>query len=177
MKITRLAIGIGCAAAITATTATAHAVPEQTANAGHRPSCAADIDAIRALAERRVPAAWKANDADAFAAQYTQDASFVVPGPENGVFLKRRDQIRNYMAKLFAGPIKGSTVTAKVINARCVSRDVAVLNTTGGMIMPGEAEPPPERIGVQTWTVVNRHGQWLATAYENARNVDLNPPY
>jgi uncharacterized protein (TIGR02246 family) len=172
MKHARAVLAItGVAAAVLPTTAAA-AAPAH----GARPSCAAEMAAIRALPEQRIPAAWKNNDANAFAAQYTRDATLVVPGP-GGVYLNGRDQIRNFMEANFAGPAKGSTVTAKVVNARCVTRHVAILVTTGGIVLPGETEPPAERIGVQTWTIINQRGQWLATAYQNARGVDLNPPY
>lgn len=53
----------------------------------------------------RIVAAWKDNDADAFAAFYAEDATVVLPG---GAFLKGRDEIRNYMATAFGGPFKGS---------------------------------------------------------------------
>jgi uncharacterized protein (TIGR02246 family) len=172
MRYARAALAItGVAGAILATTAAATATP---APAAH-PSCPAEMAAIRVLPEQRVPAAWKNNDAIAFAALYTRDATLVVPGP-GGVYLNGRDQIRTYMEANFAGPARGSTVTAKVVSARCVTRHVAVLVTTGGIVLPGETEPPAERIGVQTWTIINQHGRWLATAYQNARGVDLNPP-
>ncbi|MGR6918718.1 SgcJ/EcaC family oxidoreductase [[Actinomadura] parvosata] len=170
----RTAAVLACAGAVAIG---APAVPA-TASAGGpaRSSCAAGLRSIEAIPERHIAAAWKANDAQALAAQFTPDATFVVPGP-GGVYLKNRKQILAYMTQGFAGQLKGVTSTAKVVNARCVTPDVVVLVSTGGLVFPGESEPPADRIGVQTWTVVRKGGRWLAAAYQNARGVDLNPAF
>ena len=48
--------------------------------------------------------AWEANDAEAFVADYLDDASVVQPG----VYKKDRQEIQATMAGGFAGPLKGS---------------------------------------------------------------------
>ena len=50
--------------------------------------------------------AWEANDAEAFVADYLDDASVVQPG----VYKKDRQEIQTTMAGGFAGPLKGSRV-------------------------------------------------------------------
>ena len=50
--------------------------------------------------------AWEANDAEAFVADYLDDASLVQPG----VYRKDRQEIQNSMAGAFARPLKGSRV-------------------------------------------------------------------
>ena len=50
--------------------------------------------------------AWEANDAEAFVADYIDDASVVQPG----VYKKDREEIRTTMAAGFAGPLSGSRV-------------------------------------------------------------------
>ena len=53
--------------------------------------------------------AWEANDAEAFVADYTDDATVVKPG----VYKKDREEIRTTMAAAFAGPLSGSRVAAR----------------------------------------------------------------
>ena len=73
------------------------------------------------------------------------------------------------MRAAYDGFLKGSQVTAEPENVRCVSEEVAVLHTLGGILMPGETEVPPERRGIQVW-VATKHGEdWLATTYQNTR--------
>jgi uncharacterized protein (TIGR02246 family) len=116
---------------------------------------------------QRVSQAWVANDAVAFGNVFTADASFIVPGEDT--YLKSRAEIRAYMANIFAGPYKDVRPIANVLNLKCIDRDVAVVVTQGGLLMPGETVVPPERIGRQTWTIVRQHRDWLATAYQNSR--------
>ena len=58
----------------------------------------------------------------------------------------------------FAGPLKGTRVTAHVFTVRFLKRDVAVLHTRGGILFPGETEVPPERLGIQVWVVTKQAG-------------------
>jgi uncharacterized protein (TIGR02246 family) len=131
----------------------------------HR-SCAAERDTV-AKVPLRIPPAWAANDADAFAAVFTADASFIVPGQDT--YLRNRQQIRDYMAALFAGPIKGTRVTAVPLDVRCVGRDVGVVVTQGGMLVGDETEVPLERVGRQTWVIVRQGHDWAVAAYQNSR--------
>jgi uncharacterized protein (TIGR02246 family) len=137
-----------------------------TAGDGWHRSCAADKATVRDV-PLRIPPAWAANDADAFAAVFTADPSFIVPGEDT--YLRSRAEIRRYMARLFAGPLKGSRVTARPLDVRCVGRDVGVVVTQGGMLFGDETEVPRERIGRQTWTIVRHRGDWAVAAYHNSR--------
>ena len=65
--------------------------------------------------------AWEANDAEAFVAEYLDDASVVQPG----VYKKDRQRIQSTMAGGFAGPLKGSRVIDQprdclLYTSRCV---------------------------------------------------------
>ena len=55
---------------------------------------------------KRLYGAWEANDAEAFVADYLDDASVVQPG----IYKKEREEIRTTMAAGFAGPLRGSRV-------------------------------------------------------------------
>lgn len=130
-----------------------------------RGSCARDQAAIRAVPQR-IEQAWAQGDADAVAAVFTPDTDFVVG---DGTFLRNRDEVRRYMAAGFDGFLDNSRVTAPVDSVRCLSRDVGVVHTLGGILLPGEQEVPPERQGVQVFVVTKHGGQWLADVYQNTR--------
>lgn len=128
-------------------------------NYGHdRGSCYTQESTVRAFLPQ-ITNAWADNDANAFAAVFTSDASFIVPGQDT--YLTSREQIRAYMAAAFAGPLQGVRATATILNLRCLAANVAVAVTQGGLLFPGETVVPPERIGRQTW-VVTKAGPGLA---------------
>jgi uncharacterized protein (TIGR02246 family) len=129
-------------------------------------TCAAEKDTVASV-PLRIPPAWQAGDAKAFAKVFTADPSFIVPGEDT--YLRSRREVHDYMAPLFAGPLKGSRVTARVLDVRCVGRDVGVVVTQGGMLFGDETEVPRDRIGRQTWTIVRDGRGWAAAAYHNSR--------
>jgi uncharacterized protein (TIGR02246 family) len=126
------------------------------------PNSTNDDRAVRAVI-RAVYAAWADNDADAFIAQYTDDATVVMPG----VYRRSRDEVYAYMAAAFAGPLKGSRAIDEPQNVRLLGEDAAVVISEGGILMAGESVLPAERRVRATWVVEKRGGQWLVAAYHN----------
>ena len=108
--------------------------------------------------------AWADNDADAFAALYTADATVVQPG----IHKKDREDIRTTMAAGFAGPLKGSRVLDTPQSIRLIGSDAAIVITEGGVLMAGEAELPAERMVRATWLLAKEDGQWYVAAYQNS---------
>ena len=108
--------------------------------------------------------AWADNDADAFAALYTADATVVQPG----IHKKDREDIRTTMAAGFAGPLKGSRVLDTPPSIRLIGSDAAIVITEGGVLMAGEAELPAERMVRATWLLAKEDGQWYVAAYQNS---------
>src|SRR4051794_34433835 len=99
--------------------------------------------------------AWAANDADAFAGVYTEDATVALHG---GVSLSGREEIRAYMAKGFAGPFKGSRSCDEAESIR-VHGDTATVVSLSGVVMPGQAAAAPEHLRRATWTLVRQDGR------------------
>ncbi|MFY9930970.1 MAG: SgcJ/EcaC family oxidoreductase [Streptosporangiaceae bacterium] len=108
--------------------------------------------------------AWEANDANAFVADYTGDASVVQPG----VYKKDREEIRTTMAAGFAGPLSGSRATEHPVNVRFLTDDTAVVIGEGGIIFPGQDAVPGERLVRATWVLVRRGGSWRIASYHNS---------
>ena len=67
--------------------------------------------------------AWEANDAEAFVANYLDDASVVQPG----IHKKGLEQIRTTMAAGFAGPLHGSRAFDHPQDVRFLTDDAAVV--------------------------------------------------
>ena len=93
------------------------------------------IDDERAVLDviHGVYAAWAKNDADAFAALYTEHATVVQPG---GVYKKNRGDVRTSIAQAFAGPLKGSTVIDEPTQVRLLGDDAAVVISEAGLTDP-----------------------------------------
>jgi len=107
--------------------------------------------------------AWADNDADAFVASYTEDATSILPGDYNA----SRAAVRDRMAAGFAGPLKGSQVRDEVQSVRHLGADAAIVVSRSAVLMAGETEAPDDRWVMATWTLTRRNGRWLLAAYHN----------
>jgi uncharacterized protein (TIGR02246 family) len=108
--------------------------------------------------------AWAANDAEAFVADYTDDASVIQPG----VYKKDREEIRTTMAAAFAGPLSGSRATDQPAAIRFLTDDTAIVVSEGGIIFPGQDAVASEGLVRATWVLVKRDGVWRIASYHNS---------
>lgn len=107
--------------------------------------------------------AWADNDADAFVASYTEDATSILPGS----YSTGRTATRDRMAAGFAGPLKGSQVRDEVRSVRRLGADAAVVVSRSAVLMAGETEAPGDRWVIATWTLTRQNDRWLLAAYHN----------
>lgn len=128
----------------------------------------ADTAAV-ARVPQRIIEAWARQDADAFAAVFTEDATMILPG----VYCQGRDQIRSFMTSAFAGPYKDTRVTGAPVDLRPLGDRAAVVVTRGGVTSPGQTEITDEQAVRATWVVVRRGDEWQLAAYQNSPE---NPP-
>jgi len=105
--------------------------------------------------------AWEANDAEAFVADYLDDASVVQPG----VYQKNRQEVQATMAGAFAGPLKGSHVIDQPQNVRFPNEDTAIVISEAGIVFPGQNSVPSEGMVRATWVLAKRDGRWFVAAY------------
>jgi uncharacterized protein (TIGR02246 family) len=122
-----------------------------------------DAAAIAALTQK-VSAAWEFGDADSFADVFVPDGTMIL----SGAYCEGRDAVRDYMAKAFEGPLKGTQVTGTPISIRPLGEDTAILLSEGGVIADGATEVAPESTIRASWLAVRQEdGQWRLAAYQN----------
>jgi uncharacterized protein (TIGR02246 family) len=122
-----------------------------------------DQQAIRDVLTRLYQA-WEAGDADAFVADYTEDATVVQPG----VYKRDREEIRTTMAAAFAGPLSGSRATDDPAAIRFLTNDTALVISEGGIIFPGQDTVASEGLVRASWVLVRRDGGWRIASYHNS---------
>jgi uncharacterized protein (TIGR02246 family) len=125
-----------------------------------------DEAAIKGVLEG-VYKAWDAGDADAFVADYRDDATAILPGS----YRRSKEAVRENMAVGFASFLKGSTSVDKLDSIRFLGETAAVVVSETGIVFPGETEVPAERTVYATWVLEKRDGAWLVVAYHNSPAV------
>jgi uncharacterized protein (TIGR02246 family) len=126
-------------------------------------SRAADEAAIQAVLVDSYKA-WEAGDADAMVADYTADATAILPGS----LRDSREAIRVSMAAGFVGPLKDTSTYNQQLSLRFVGRDAAIVVSESGILFPGLTEVPDTGKVNATWVLEKRDGQWLIAAYHNS---------
>ena len=126
-------------------------------------SRAADVAAIQAVLVDSYKA-WDAGDAAGMVADYTTDATAILPGS----LRDSRDVIRDGMALAFAGPLKGTSTYNRQLSIRFLGSDAAIVVSESGILFPGQAEVPEAAKVNATWVFEKRDGQWLIAAYHNS---------
>ncbi|WP_077800058.1 SgcJ/EcaC family oxidoreductase [Streptomyces sp. JHA26] len=109
-------------------------------------------------------AAWDRNDAEAYGALFTEDASYLTF--TGTVYRGRRDIVESHRA-LFAAFLKGTKLADEVLDIRFYGPDAAVVNGRGDTYKGKR----PHRLGkVQTYTLIrDTDGRWRVAAFQNTR--------
>jgi uncharacterized protein (TIGR02246 family) len=108
--------------------------------------------------------AWDAGDADGMVADYTEDATAILPGS----LRDGREAIRQSMAMAFAGPLQGSSTWNRQLSIRFIGADGAIVISESAILFAGETEAPESRKVNATWVFEKRDGRWLVAAYHNS---------
>ena len=124
---------------------------------------AADEAAVRSLVRKCVEG-WNKGSGEAFAAQFAEDADYVVV---NGMHIKGRRQNASAHQQIFDTFYKGTRLWVQVKSVRFLRPDVALMHTVSRVLKPGESDASPRPEAIQTFTV-SRHGnEWLIDAFHN----------
>ncbi|MGW1225030.1 SgcJ/EcaC family oxidoreductase [Streptomyces sp. NPDC001515] len=122
-----------------------------------------DEAAIKAVLEG-VYRAWEAGDAEAFVADYREDATAILPGS----YRRSKEEARARMAAGFASVLKGSTTVDRLESIRFLGGCGAVVVSETAVLFPGETEVPAGRPVYATWVLEKRDGAWSIVAYHNS---------
>jgi uncharacterized protein (TIGR02246 family) len=129
----------------------------------------ADTDeaVIRAIPQSMIEA-WNSGDATAFAARFTEDASFVA---FEGTELQGRGAIVQFHQQLFDTQLKGTRLEGGARFVRFLSPDVAVMHARCSVIPAWRDRAIASRESMQLF-VCARHGrEWRVAALMNARRL------
>jgi uncharacterized protein (TIGR02246 family) len=118
--------------------------------------------------------AWNRGDAATYASLFTDDADFVA---WNGTYGRGRQAIEDGHRPLFDGPLAGSRMILAVDDAestptesvRFVRPDVAIMVTTGAVMLAGQIATGPDHESVQTFVLVKNGNLWRVAAFHNTR--------
>jgi len=110
----------------------------------------------------RMTAAWAAGDAKAFAAEFTDDASYVI---YVGLTYFGRAAIRDAHVPVFEKWQKGTRLSMTVIDTRMLTDGVAVVTTEGG-IGKGKTIKHDK---VQTFVMINKDRRWQCAGFQNTK--------
>ncbi|GLW73487.1 hypothetical protein Kpho02_57860 [Kitasatospora phosalacinea] len=124
---------------------------------------AADLAAIQTVLAASYEA-WEAGDAEAMVADYTVDATAILPGS----LRDGREAVRANMARSFAGPLKSTSTWNRTLGVRFLGRDAAIVVNESGILFGGASEAPEDRKVYATWVLEKREERWLIAAYHNS---------
>jgi uncharacterized protein (TIGR02246 family) len=114
---------------------------------------------------RGTMAAWADNDADAFVSDYADDVTVVL---SSGPYHRGKDAVREYMARGFAGPFRGTKGIDQPEDIRVLGDDAAIVVSRSGYQLPDETEVPADRFLRATWVLAKENGRWLIKSYHSS---------
>jgi len=114
----------------------------------------------------RMVSAWDAGDATAYAAEFTDDASYII---YVGLAYFGRTAIERAHVPVFEKWQKGSRMVMRVLEQRMLNPSTAVVVTEGGIGKRGTIHPDK----VQTFTMVRVDNRWRCAAFQNTKRNRL----
>ncbi|MCH0543332.1 SgcJ/EcaC family oxidoreductase [Streptomyces sp. MUM 203J] len=108
--------------------------------------------------------AWGRGDADAYGAQFTEDATYITYA---GTYYEGRRDIAEGHRALFGGFVKGTELATSYLGIRFHGPDTAIV-TTRGDTYEGESAQPGDLAKIQTFTLVRgADDAWRIAAFHN----------
>jgi uncharacterized protein (TIGR02246 family) len=132
---------------------------------------ASEEHAIRAIPQQIVEG-WSQGSGQAIADVYAEDGTLVAG---DGTFRKGRSPIAEYHDRQFAGFLKGTRLTVGVKSIRLLSPNLALMQTEGGILWPGQQQPAAGNLGIQSFVVTKERGTWRVLLFQNTRILASSP--
>ncbi|MBO1413647.1 SgcJ/EcaC family oxidoreductase [Streptomyces sp. FH025] len=112
----------------------------------------------------RIQDAWEHNDADRFAALFTENGSLLMQDTQ----MTSREAIRSFMAAGFQGAFRGARVRGFPLAVKFLDADTALVVSQGGIQLEGETTTAPERQVRITWVIVKRDGELKLLSHQSS---------
>ena len=125
-----------------------------------------DLPAGVAESLERMRQAWNAGNADAYAAEFAEDATYVI---FTGALTVGRAAIRDDHVPLFTTWQKGSRLSMRVLDVNRLRDDAVVVVTDGGI---GKGTTVRHN-KMQTYVFVRQPDRWVCAAFQNTRRNRL----
>lgn len=122
-----------------------------------------DEAAVRTLYRCRLES-WARGDAEAYAAQFTEDADYIVAG---GIHEHGRREIVAGHQEVFDTWAKGSRLAGEIVSLRALAPGVALLIACGSIVLPDARESDSDGQTIYSLVAVRRDGMWRFAAYQN----------
>ncbi|WP_309230710.1 SgcJ/EcaC family oxidoreductase [Nocardia sp. SYP-A9097] len=124
---------------------------------------AADLQAVCGTIAQ-MTAAWDRNDADAYGATFTENATYTT---FLGTHYQGRADLTEAHRALFSGFLKGTKLADSFLDARFYGGNVAIVTTRGDRY---DDKRPSELSKTQTYTLVRESdGQWRIASFHNTQ--------
>ncbi len=130
-----------------------------------------DADVVQAVVTH-MTGAWNAGDAAAIAAEFTVDGTLIAG---DGSQRTGRTVIEQYFTDLLSRLPEGTRFSSTVSSLRFLRPDVALVQSEGGFLMPGDARVMPDRYGVQSFMLVRDGDTWRAALLQRTRILPPKP--
>jgi uncharacterized protein (TIGR02246 family) len=119
------------------------------------------LDTVEACLDR-IRSAWDRGDAQAYAAEFVEDATYVI---FLGEALRGRAEIESTHVDVLGKWQKGTKMAIRPLSVRPLSEDVISVLTIGGL-----AHAEPIRFDkLQTFTFVCQDSRWMCSAFQNTK--------
>jgi uncharacterized protein (TIGR02246 family) len=110
----------------------------------------------------RLILSWNHRDARGFAGLFARQGTFI---GFDGTEISGQNCIEEGLRNIFHDHVTGTCVT-KVRDIKCISKDVAVLRASTGIVPPGVFEIDPEMNSVQTFLAHRAIEGWVIVLYQ-----------
>lgn len=114
----------------------------------------------------RIVQGWSDGNGRAIAAVYADDGVLVAG---HGLVLRGPADIASYHNEQFVSDLRDSRLTVQITRVSFLKPDVALVQTEGGILRPGETELASGNRGIQSFVVVKRGGEWRVKLFQNTR--------
>jgi uncharacterized protein (TIGR02246 family) len=124
-----------------------------------------DEEKLRGLVQQIVEG-WSNANGDMIASVYAADGTLVAG---DGTVTRGPGEIARYHDRQFQNFLKGTRLTVAVRGVHFLSEDVALMQTEGGILWPGQQQLAPGNSGIQSFIAVREDGTWRVRLFQNTR--------